>query len=378
VSNLVIDARMVKKGSQDSTSRYVTHLAEGLLQRSSKDELSYRSIFLVNEDLPQVYPWTKVLKQVVYTPFLSPFEWITLPRILKKLNAKAYHSPSISSLPWCPCPWVVTVHDLSLLKYGNFWNKLYCVFLLKPFIKRAHGVVTVSKTAQKEIADWAKIPEEQIRIANRVTDSSLAPQVSDFEKSKVLQKFELEPGKYFFALAGSEARGNASLLVRAYSGFRVKFFGSPVYPLVISLPEFTGVQGVKVTGALKREETQALLEGARAVFSPSLSEGLEQESLEAAVAGAPLVVSDILAHREMLSLFGEGEVTFIQAQKLEAWLNAFENAFLGDMVPISAETRNQILSNYSLDDLIIGMDQLYNAVLNVGDESEAPSLPNIQ
>src|SRR5690606_14363164 len=100
---VVIDARMGGSVGH-GIARYVQAIARAIAElEKTEGPLPYELIFLtqsssISLSQQKTYP--------VEIPFLSVKELWQLPRVLKKLDAALYHSPSLSSLIVSPCPWV--------------------------------------------------------------------------------------------------------------------------------------------------------------------------------------------------------------------------------------------------------------------------------
>src|SRR4051812_44555085 len=93
-------------------SKYVSFLAQSLKALDKKSPLPYRPIFLVGNEFKEDYFHSFDIFKI-QAVFLDPHELIEIPKALKYLDASLYHSPSLSSLWNCPCPSIVTVHDLN-------------------------------------------------------------------------------------------------------------------------------------------------------------------------------------------------------------------------------------------------------------------------
>jgi glycosyltransferase involved in cell wall biosynthesis len=135
----------------------------------------------------------------------------------------------------------------------------------------------------------------------------------------VLEPLELEPGGFFVYAGGISPHKNLELLIDAYAGF-ARGAGAP--PLVLVgdmhddsyLSAAAGVRrriaahgledSVRLPGFVSDEALACLYAGARAAILPSLAEGFGLPAVEAAACGAPVVLSDLPAHRETLGSAG--------------------------------------------------------------------------
>ncbi len=355
--HLVIDARMVG-AIPHGIARYVTELSQGL----SLLNLNYEPIFLVrSEDYSKLfYPFRTV---VVSVPFLNPKEIFELPRILRNLQARLYHSPSFSSLWNCPCPSIVTIHDLNHLTFGSWTQKLYYQTVLRRFAKQSKVIVTVSEFSRHELSIWLNIPEKEIEIVYNSVSINLEKLDPPSAEKEVLRKFGLEPGKYFFCLSNSKPHKNLSLLMNAYSIFK-KQCASP-WPLVLTIDPSQPIEGVKTIGAQTESTVGTLLANSGGGLFPSLYEGFGLPPVEAAIYGSPLAVSQIAPHQEGLRDLQGGEVLWVAPKDLHGWVNAFHRLFRGEISSTSMTTRRAILERYHFGKMAQNMDRIYQHVLRL-------------
>ncbi|MGZ3708123.1 MAG: glycosyltransferase family 4 protein [Bdellovibrionota bacterium] len=336
VPTVVIDARMVSE-TPHGIGRYVRALARGLRARK---ELRYEPVFLIAGPGPEFERFRAVR---VGAPFLSLAELVAVPEALRSIGADLYHSPSFSSLLWSPCPWLVTVHDLNHLTHGSLAKKIYYQTVLRSFMDRAQRVISVSNFSRHEISRWSGIPEQKIPIAANVLDPVFLSTQDDEQVAHVLKRHGLSRGGYFFALPNPKPHKNLALLRRAHEK------ASLAWPL------FSG------TG-VKDSDLPALMQGAGAFVFPSLYEGYGLPPLEAAVLGAPVIVSDIPPHREALG--DSSGVEWVDPVNEGQWTAALQKAFRGGIQPVSAPDRELLRVRHQESRLAEDMDQIYLDVLD--------------
>ena len=365
VSRIVIDARMV--GSvPHGIERYVTNLAQGFFELQKKETLPYEIVFLVGSGSKRTYPWSAFHLHETSVSFLSARECVLIPGILKKLNATLYHSPSFSSLLWCPCPWAMTVHDLNHLQYGKWSKRLYYHFLLKPFARKSSALLSVSEFSRGALSEWLRIPRDSIGIVSNAVELPDCP-LSGEDQSAVMEKYGLSEDHYFFCLANAKAHKNLDFLVESYLVFRKKNSGKNPWPLALSVRSedllSKSLDGVLTLGSLSETDAGLLLSKAGALVSPSKYEGFGRVPVEAALRGIPLLVSKIPPHLEALQDLKTDESFFIAPDDLDGWIHGMEMAVSGRLLKVSMESRRKIQSRYSIEKLVKSMDRIYRRIL---------------
>jgi glycosyltransferase involved in cell wall biosynthesis len=100
---------------------------------------------------------------------------------------------------------------------------------------------------------------------------------------------------------------------------------------------------------------------------PSVYEGFGLPPLEGAVLGAPVIVSDIPAHREALRDLGSNEVRWVKPLAEDAWTEALRSSARsgGEPRPVSEATRAKLIDRYSVKRMGDAMDRIYRDVLGI-------------
>ncbi len=356
---VVIDARMIRS-IPHGISRYVSELCRGLDQLHQITPLLYEPIFLTAPGLSQSFGSFQSFP--IPVPFLSLTEVFKIPPALKHLHASLYHSPSFSSLWSCPCPSIITIHDLNHLIYGSWSKKLYYKSLLRRFALQSECITTVSQFSQKELSEWLKIPAEKIEVVSNSLEFCSNNSEEQVPESQ-LKKYQLMSHQYFFCLSHSKPHKNLALLVEAYQMYRNQNPHS--WPLVLNVSEFSQFPGVQSVGHLSTSDARLLMSHAGGVFFPSLYEGFGLPPLEGALFGAPLAVSSIPPHREGLVDLSPDAVCWTEPNDRDGWIKAFEKIQTGQIAASSPTQRLQIVQRFSSKRLAAHMDLLYRRVLGL-------------
>jgi len=368
MKKVVIDGRMVTP-IPHGFARYVARLAEGLRQVLASQRAVvaplYEPIFLVNhQTAPGAFGDFKTV--TIKSEFLNPKELFEIPKYLYALGADLYHSPTFSSLLFSPCPWLLTIHDLNHLQFGDVQERLYYRWILKRFAKKAKGLLTVSRFSQHEIANWTRLPRRNIEIVPNALDPNLYRKPDPVLTRQVLDRFGLEAGKFFFCLSNNKPHKNVALLVSAYAalGPTPRTLGKH-WPLVLTMKGMcsTPINGVMELGSTTDAETHILMHAAGAIVFPSLYEGFGLPPVEAASIGVPLILSDIAPHQEALTDLASHEAVWVGAQDTDGWTHALSQAEQGHLPRPALETQERVRNHYSVWSLGQTMDRIYRSLL---------------
>ncbi len=372
---VIVDARMVGPRPV-GIGTYVSMLARGLSARQDRDgTLPYRVLFLVgNAGLPSGTLGSFPVR-AVKAPFLHPRELAELPGTIADIASATpartvYHSPSFSSLFRCPVPWLVTVHDLIHLRFGNPAQKLYYRTLVRPFFRGAAVRMTVSGHSREELARWTGVAESEVEVVPGAVDPLLTEPPGPEVAEPVLNRLGLERDRFWFCLSSPKRHKNVDTLVRAYRAYRAACPpDAPPFELVLNVPGHGDAAGVRTVGTLTRLELRVLFAATAGFFFPSRVEGFGFPPLEAAVAGAPVVLSAIPSLREALQPFDPRELRWIEPSDERGWAGAFRSAAAGELPRPSPEGRARARERYSPLRLAGDLDRVYRRVLGIGPES---------
>ena len=289
---------------QAGVSRFTEQMVRALQER---DTSAHYSVFL-NETarggfsdspnmrfrytrLPAVRPAVRILWEQVFLPGHAAG--------LDLLHCPVNVLPLLST-----CPAVLTIHDLTFLRYPERFRperQKYLATLTKLSAKKARRIMTDSANTKQDVAELLRVPPERIDVVYPGLDEAFHPssaeELAEFRRRKGL------PDEFILYVGTLEPRKNVAALVRAYSLLHAR--GLRRWPLVIAggrgwmfddifaeVERNDLVSDVLFPGYVPPEEL-AQWYGAAAVFVyPSVYEGFGLPALEAMACGTPVIVSN--------------------------------------------------------------------------------------
>jgi glycosyltransferase involved in cell wall biosynthesis len=239
----------------------------------------------------------------------------SLPRLLSRIGADLVHTQYAIPLR-CPCPAVVTVHDLSFARDPRFMGrKDRWVFrvVVPRAVRKAARVLTVSERTKTDLVELYGVAPEQIvvtpngvdpvfnAVARSAPDNAsyslqLAPSsatlVESSASNNVLQ------GSYVLAVGAIQARKNQLAALDAAVAVGL--------PLVVvgpakdaSLADELRRRGARLEGYVETERLADLYRGAACLVQSSRYEGFGLPIVEAMASGTPVVAVPDAALREV-------------------------------------------------------------------------------
>jgi len=301
---IAIDAHSVGAKLAGNES-YAVNLIEALAQIDSVNQYTiYITTDEARERFQHRWPNFKVRGTFPHTPLIRiP---LTLSAELRKNPVDVLHV-QFTAPPFCPCPVVVSIHDLSFEHLPETFRRRSRTQLrltVRHSARRAARILTLSEHTRGDIIATYGIEPSRITAIPLAAPRHFAP-VEDYrELQRVRHNYGID-GPYILSVGSIQPRKNLARLVNAYALLRGKYSQSELPKLVLvgkcawlydetlRALEQTGVKdSVIVTGYVPEADLPALYSGALCFVYPSYFEGFGLPPLEAMKCGAPVIVGN--------------------------------------------------------------------------------------
>jgi glycosyltransferase involved in cell wall biosynthesis len=247
---------------------------------------------------------------------------VTFPMFLRRFSAHVHHIP-LNRVPLLmPRPYVVTIHDMASLLYGDQFGVRMSLrrYRFRRGLLRADRVMAVSASTRRDVINMLGIPSGRVRLVygapspeffqrSHAADARAAgPRTEERERGRILERYQIH---YPFLLYAGNIRPQKNIprLVEAFAVVRNELASHPVYGnlrLIIIGDEIARNPSVRRAVIHSRVENCARFLGfvpfdtlrifyecAAAFVFPSLYEGFGLPPLEAMASGTPVVTSNV-------------------------------------------------------------------------------------
>lgn len=293
-----IDAHYI--GAQaGGNETHVANLLEGLKRLQPPEDIVVFAHPEVVDEVAARYGFPVVPLPVhssyLRVPFVLP--WLAWKHGLDLLHIH-YTAP-----PWCPCPYVVTMHDLVAFRFPEsmpFLTRHRLRLSAASTLRRAARVFTVSRAIRAEIAGRFRIPSDAITVTENVLAPEFQTPIAEGKIPEVRTRYAL-PERYLLYVGQLQPRKNLVRLAQAFArlveqgyphslvivGRRAWLYGDMLREIeALSLGD-----RLVFTGFVAQEDLPAIYAAAEVFAFVSLYEGFGIPVIEAIACGTPVLSS---------------------------------------------------------------------------------------
>jgi len=301
---------------------------------------------------------------------------IRLPRFARHwywkraCSGQLFHSPNYFLPPYVENG-IVTVHDLSVLKYPE----THPVERVKQFersfsqtLKIASHLITDTETVRQEVIEFLGWPSDKVTAVHLGVSQRFIPRTSS-EISPILQRYGLNAGNYSLCVSTIEPRKKIDRLLEVYA--RLPAYLLESNPLVLvggkgwqseHLHKLV-VKGVKAgwlhyLGFVPDQDLPELYAGAKLFIYPSIYEGFGLPVIEAMASGVPVITSNCSCLPEIAS----GAARLVNPDDSAALSEMIDESLNDDIWRQQAVSKGlEVAVRYNWDDCISRTVEVYKS-----------------
>jgi len=295
-------------------SEYTLNLVKEILKLDTNNEYRlFYNCFGDCSNLPEfVGPNVKVVKYNYPNKILNYllFKIFNYPKIDEILATDRFFMPHLNfiGLKYSGRS-VLTIHDLSFLKYPEFfsWRKNFWHYMVnaKKLIKQAGQIIAVSEHTKRDIMEHCGVDGDKIKVIYSGIGEEFKKIAGDSHEKllEVKTKYNL-PDKFILFLGTVEPRKNVEGIIRAYNQLRINSPELRNVKLVIAgsrgwksdkiyraWGQSSFKDDIKLLGYVDNKDRIYLYNLASMFVYPSFYEGFGLPPLEAMACGCPVITS---------------------------------------------------------------------------------------
>jgi len=215
-----------------------------------------------------------------------------------------YHSPDFVLPPVWGARTVLTVHDLSFMRYPECSSPPLLDYLTRSVprsVRRADLVLADSEHTRQDVITLLDVDPQRVLTVYAGVEERFSAAVTATEAARTRQRYGITR-EYILGVGTLQPRKNFPMLIRAYAQLRrehaaphqLVIAGGPGWleePIHATIDELDLHDEVLLTGFVDDADLPALYQGADLFAFPSLYEGFGIPILEAMAGGTPVVTA---------------------------------------------------------------------------------------
>ena len=228
---------------------------------------------------------------------------VRLPLQLLRHPVDLLHAPFYTLPAFCPCPAVVTIHDITFDLHPEWYTRRARIAFggfARASARKARHVLTVSERSRSDIIAAYGVPPDHVTAVPLAPDPLLKRVEDPSELGRVRAKYA-QGSEYALHVGSITPRRNIGRLLDAFAAVRRRArdlvlvlagrVEPPSGPIEADIRR-RGLEGaVRVAGYVEAADLPALYSAASVVVYPSLYEGFGLPVIEAMACGVPALAS---------------------------------------------------------------------------------------
>jgi glycosyltransferase involved in cell wall biosynthesis len=283
---------------------YIYHLLKNLESIADFDYTVFLSDVHAREQFQRLHLIQSRLP--THSPIVRIFwEQFIQPGALRPSRFDLHHALAFAGPRQISIPWLVTVYDLSFMKFPQSFNSLnrtYLNYAVRDSLRRADRTIAISESTRRDLVSLFGVNPNKVRTIHCGVDVSFKPAPDSTVETQLRARYSL-PEKFILYIGTIEPRKNIVRLLRAFA--RAKRDARLPHRLVLVgargwryaqvdrvIAEEGMGEAVIFTGYAPQEELPSWYRAADLFVYPSLYEGFGLPPLEAMACGTPVVTSN--------------------------------------------------------------------------------------
>ena len=320
-----IDIRTLMDTHFSGVSEYTYNIVKEILKQDTKN--TYKLFYNSGRDIRKRMPkFNAPNAELVVTRYPNKIfnnimqRIITWPNIDQLLGVDLFFMPNIGFISLSQeTKKIITVHDLSFLRYPHFFSYKrrlwHAIIMTKRLLKGFDRIIAVSENTKKDIIELTGIKEEKVTVIY----SGVGEEYRKIDQNKIQLSFKVIkkryklPEKFILSISTLEPRKNIDGLIRAYEKLRLENNSLNNTKLVIAGAKGWKFQDIIKTWKLSKFKKDIIFIGyvdpadkvylynlAELFVYPSFYEGFGFPPLEAMASGTPVITSCVSSLPELV------------------------------------------------------------------------------
>lgn len=235
---------------------------------------------------------------------------VILPWKIARSGVDVIHLPANIGPVLKTRPTVVTIHDMALFRYPDYftpWQRYSWLTLLPIVARRANLIITVSEFSKSEIVSVLGVAPDKVCVVYNGASANFQP-LGTTQVERIKQKYALD--EFVLVVGTLEPRKNTKRLLQAFAQLKQQGVSHTLVhvgakgwfynDILAEIDRLNIKESVRMLGYISLEDLNALYSAAAVAAYPSLYEGFGLPVLEAMQCGCPVVTSNCTSLPEVI------------------------------------------------------------------------------